>query len=343
MDIKELREKALREIAESKDLEALKSVRDAYLSKRGLVTQLMSRMKQLSPDERKEFGKMVNDLKQFLLQRTQQQYDLLNKQEMLQRLEAEKIDLTLPGTQIPSGQLHPLTQIEQEIVDVFREMGYSIVEGDEVELDKYNFERANIPEDHPAREMQDTFVIDYQYLLRSHTTAIQTRTLEQYAPNLPIKVLCPGKVYRKDDDDATHSHQFTQIEGLVVGHGITMADLKGTLELLAQQVIGQSSRVRLRPSYFQFTEPSVEVDISCHICEGSGCAICKQTGWIEILGAGMVHPEVLKMAGYDDPELTGFAFGVGVERVAMLRYGIEDIRMFYTNDQRFLKQFKGFK
>lgn len=343
MDLKQLQATALAEILDSNDLESLKKVRDAYLSKKGVIAQLMSRMKELSPEERKSFGQSVNQLKELMLAQTQERFDLLTQEEMKKRLEAEKIDLSLPGIILPSAQLHPLTQIEMEMVDVFREMGYSIVEGDEVELDKYNFERANIPEDHPAREMQDTFVIDVNYLLRSHTTAIQTRVLEQYAPKLPIKVVCPGKVYRKDDDDATHSHQFTQIEGLVVGHGVTMADLKGTLELLAHQVIGQDSKVRLRPSYFQFTEPSVEVDISCHICGGKGCNLCKHTGWIEILGAGMVHPEVLRMAGYDDPTITGFAFGVGVERVAMLRYGIEDIRSFYTNDQRFLKQFKGYE
>ena len=342
MNLKEIKEKGLKEIIDSHDLESLKKIRDAYLSKKGIIAQLMQQMRDLSPEERKVFGQFVNELKQELIEVTQKRQEFLSHLEMQSKLASEKIDLTLPGTALGSGQLHPLTQIEREIVDVFREMGYSIVEGDEVELDKYNFERANIPEDHPAREMQDTFVIDVEYLLRSHTTAIQTRALEAYAPQVPIKVLCPGKVYRKDDDDATHSHQFTQIEGLVVGHGVTMADLKGTLELLARQILGKDRKVRLRTSYFQFTEPSVEVDVSCHICDGEGCNICKQTGWIEILGAGMVHPQVLKMAGYTEPNLTGFAFGVGVERVAMLRYGIEDIRLFYANDQRFLKQFKSY-
>lgn len=343
MDLKQLKEQGLAEIIESESLEDLKKVRDLYLSKKGLVPQLMTKMRDLSPEQRKDFGQQVNALKQHLLDESQKRFEALTQEEMERKLASEKIDLTLPGVAIGLGQLHPLTQIEREIIDVFREMGYSVIEGDEVELDKYNFERANIPEDHPARQMQDTFVIDVEYLLRSHTTAIQTRALEAFAPQVPIKVLCPGKVYRKDDDDATHSHQFMQIEGLVVGHGVTMADLKGTLELLARQVIGQDSKVRLRTSYFQFTEPSVEVDISCHLCQGEGCSLCKHTGWIEILGAGMVHPHVLKMAGYEDPTITGFAFGVGIERVAMLRYGIEDIRAFYTNDQRFLKQFKGYE
>ena len=228
--------------------------------------------------------------------------------------------------------------------DIFREMGYNIVEGNDVDTDFYNFERANIPQDHPARDMQDTFYIDMEHLLRTHTTAIQTRALEMYAPHLPIKVVCPGKVYRKDDDDATHSHQFMQMEGLVVGMNITLADLKGTLELLVRSMFGQERVIRFRPSYFQFTEPSVEVDVSCHVCDGKGCSVCKQTGWIEILGAGMVHPAVLEMAGYESQEgLSGFAFGVGIERVAMLKYGVSDIRQFYTNDQRFLEQFKRFE
>ncbi|MEG1301710.1 MAG: phenylalanine--tRNA ligase subunit alpha, partial [Erysipelotrichaceae bacterium] len=241
------------------------------------------------------------------------------------------------------GTLHPLVVVQQELEDLFIGLGYSVAEGPEVEMDLYNFERANIPQDHPARDMQDTFYINPEILLRTHTTAIQTRQLEKFAPKLPIKVICPGKVYRRDDDDATHSHQFTQCEGLVVDEHITMADLKGTLEFIAKRMFGESRVIRFRPSYFQFTEPSVEVDVSCHICGGKGCNVCKGTGWIEILGAGMVHPNVLEMAGYDSTKCTGFAFGVGVERIAMLKYGIDDIRHFYTNDVRFLKTFTRFE
>ncbi|MEE0830943.1 MAG: phenylalanine--tRNA ligase subunit alpha, partial [Longicatena sp.] len=236
--------------------------------------------------------------------------------------------------------------IQQEIEDLFIGLGYSIAEGPEVELDEYNFERANIPKDHPARDMQDTFYISDETLMRTHTTAVQMRVLEEYAKagqQLPIKVICPGKVYRRDDDDATHSHQFMQCEGLVVAEHITMSDLKGTLLFLAQKMFGESRTIRFRPSYFQFTEPSVEVDVSCHVCGGKGCSVCKGTGWIEILGAGMVHPNVLRMAGFDPEKCSGFAFGVGMERVAMLKYGIRDIRDFYTNDVRFLKTFSRFE
>ena len=235
--------------------------------------------------------------------------------------------------------------VQQEIEDLFVGLGYQVGEGPEVELDLYNFERANIPKDHPARDMQDTFYINAEELLRTHTTAIQTRQLEEFAKEdkLPIKVICPGKVYRRDDDDATHSHQFMQCEGLVVGEGIRLSDLKGTLLFLAQSMFGKERTIRFRPSYFQFTEPSVEVDVSCHVCGGKGCPVCKGTGWIEILGAGMVHPNVLTMAGFDPKKVNGFAFGIGIERVAMLKYGISDIRNFYTNDIRFLKTFSRFE
>jgi phenylalanyl-tRNA synthetase alpha chain len=262
---------------------------------------------------------------------------------VLEQLKLGKIDITLPSSLPRVGTLHPLTIVQTEIEQFFIAMGYLVEEGPEVELDYYNFERANIPQDHPARDMQDTFYINMEWLLRTHTTAIQTRTLEAYKGEVPIKVICPGKVYRKDDDDATHSHQFVQMEGLVVGEKISLADLKGTLEKLAKHMFGDARVIRFRPSYFQFTEPSVEVDVSCHICNGKGCSTCKQTGWIEILGAGMVHPNVLRMAGYDPEKVSGFAFGLGVERVALLKYGIDDIRQFYTNDLRFLSTFRRFE
>ncbi|MEG0841807.1 MAG: phenylalanine--tRNA ligase subunit alpha, partial [Erysipelotrichaceae bacterium] len=289
------------------------------------------------------FGQKVNDIKKAISEAIDDRKVILESKELNEKLEKDKIDITLDGYQQELGTLHPLVVVQQELEDLFIGLGYSVAEGPEVEMDLYNFERANIPQDHPARDMQDTFYINPEILLRTHTTAIQTRQLEKFAPKLPIKVICPGKVYRRDDDDATHSHQFTQCEGLVVDEHITMADLKGTLEFIAKRMFGESRVIRFRPSYFQFTEPSVEVDVSCHICGGKGCNVCKGTGWIEILGAGMVHPNVLEMAGYDSSKCTGFAFGVGVERIAMLKYGIDDIRHFYTNDVRFLKTFTRFE
>ena len=266
----------------------------------------------------------------------------LEEKETLEKIESEKIDITLPGRKPNVGNLHPLNLITQELEDLFIGLGYQVIEGSDIVDDLYCFERANIPKDHPARDMQDSLYIDENQLLRTHTTAIQMVVLEQCAPK-PIKVVCPGKVYRRDDDDATHSHQFMQMEGLVVGENITLSDLKGTLLFLARKMFGQDKEIRFRPSYFPFTEPSVEVDVSCHICNGKGCPTCKGTGWIEILGAGQVHPNVLKMAGYDPEKASGFAFGVGIERVAMLKYGIDDIRHFYTNDKRFSEEFKRFE
>ena len=263
--------------------------------------------------------------------------------EMQKKIESEKIDITLPGRKPELGNAHPLNLVRQELEDLFIGLGYQVIEGDDIVDDEYCFERANIPKDHPARDMQDSLYIDPNRLLRTHTTAIQMVVLEESAPNLPIKVVCPGKVYRRDDDDATHSHQFMQMEGLVIGEKVTLADLKGTLEFMAKKLFGQDRQIRFRPSYFPFTEPSVEVDVSCPFCNGKGCPTCKGTGWIEILGAGEVHPNVLKMAGYDPEKCSGFAFGVGIERVAMLKYGIDDIRHFYTNDKRFNSTFKRYE
>lgn len=343
MELKDILESALSEIKDSDDLKNLEAMRIKYMSRKGLLTEAIKEMKNLPNEEKPVYGKKLNEVKskiEGLLEKRKEELDAI-KLQLDMRLEA--IDVSLPGNQFEIGLQNPLIMVQREIEETFREMGYEIVEGDEVELDLYNFERANIPQDHPAREMQDTFYIDEHTLLRTHTTSIQTRTLEEYAPHIPVKVVCPGKVYRRDDDDATHSHQFFQMEGLVVGHGITLSDLKGTLHLFAQKMFGKTRTVRFRPSYFQFTEPSVEVDVSCPFCDGEGCSICKQTGWIEILGAGMVHPYVLKASGYEDETLTGFAFGIGVERIAMLKYGIEDIRSFYINDKRFIEQFKRFE
>ena len=325
------------------NLADLQNVRNEYLSKKGLVTQLMGKMKDLSAEDKPAYGAQVNQVKQSLEAAFKLKEEALQEAAFDAQLQKGKIDLSLPSAMPLVGTLHPLTIVQTEIEQFFMGMGYLVKEGPEVELDYYNFERANIPQDHPARDMQDTFYINAEWLLRTHTTAIQTRTLEAYKGEIPVKVICPGKVFRKDDDDATHSHQFVQIEGLVVGTKISLADLKGTLELLARHLFGETRVIRFRPSYFQFTEPSVEVDVSCHICNGKGCPTCKQSGWIEILGAGMVHPNVLRMAGFDPEKVSGFAFGLGVERVALLKYGIDDIRHLYTNDLRFLNNFRRFE
>ncbi|MBN7453276.1 phenylalanine--tRNA ligase subunit alpha, partial [Mycobacteroides abscessus subsp. abscessus] len=258
--------------------------------------------------------------------------------ELKEKLKAETLDVTLPGRTLTPGHSHLLQQIIDEMEDLFVGLGYTIAEGPEVETDLYNFEMLNLPKDHPARDMQDSFYITEETLLRTHTSPVQARTMLE-ANGKPIRIICPGKVYRRDEDDATHSHQFMQIEGLVVDESISMADLKGTLEVFVKQLFGETREIRLRPSFFPFTEPSVEVDISCFKCGGKGCNVCKGTGWIEILGGGMVHPHVLEMAGYDSSKVSGFAFGIGVERMAMLKHGVDDIRHFYTNDLRFIEQF----
>lgn len=341
--MEKLRKDGLEAIQACTNLNELSNVRNEYLSKKGLVSQLMLQMKDLTPEEKPAFGSKVNELKQTLENAFKVKEAELEDLKLNEQLKLGKIDITLPSSLPRVGTLHPLTVVQTEIEQFFIGMGYLVEEGPEVELDYYNFERANIPQNHPARDMQDTFYINMEWLLRTHTTAIQTRTLEAYKGEVPIKVICPGKVYRKDDDDATHSHQFVQMEGLVVGNKISLSDLKGTLEKLAKHMFGDARVIRFRPSYFQFTEPSVEVDVSCHICNGKGCPTCKHTGWIEILGAGMVHPNVLCMAGYDPEKVSGFAFGLGVERVALLKYGIDDIRQFYTNDLRFLSTFRRFE
>jgi len=337
-----VKQEALNAIEQCSTLEELNQVRVTYLGKKGPIQSLMSLMKGLSAEEKPAFGAEVNACKQAVAAVLEEKKTELEEKALLERLVKEKIDVTLPAAPIKTGTLHPLTLVAQEMEDLFISMGYTIGEGPEVEVDLYNFERANIPQDHPARDMQDTFYINPEVLLRTHTTAIQMRELEKAGGKLPVKVICPGKVYRRDDDDATHSHQFMQCEGLVVAENITLADLKGTLSYMADRMFGKGREIRFRPSYFQFTEPSVEVDVSCHMCGGKGCPVCKGTGWIEVLGGGMVHPNVLEMAGFDSKKCSGFAFGVGVERVAMLKYGVDDIRNFYINDARFLKMFDRF-
>ncbi len=340
--ILEVQTAALKAIEAAQNPEELVQVRVQYLGKKGSIQELMSYMRSLSKEEKPEFGQKVNVCKQTVSEAVEKRQAELQKTAVLARMEEEKIDVTLPGSRLSLGTTHPLIMIQQEIEDLFLGMGYTVAEGPEVEADYYNFELANIPKDHPSRDMQDTFYIDPNTLLRTHTTAMQMRELEKAGGKTPIKLICPGKVYRRDDDDATHSHQFMQCEGLVVGEHITLADLKGTLEYMANRMFGNGRTIRFRPSYFPFTEPSVEVDVSCPFCNGKGCSVCKGSGWIEILGAGMVHPHVLEMNGFDSEKCTGFAFGVGLERVAMLKYGIDDIRNFYINDSRFLKNFNRF-
>ena len=333
-----LKQEALAKIEAAADLKALNEVRVAYLGKKGPITDLLKGMGKLSPEERPKMGALVNTVREEVTAALEAKVTILEAAAINAKLEAESIDVTLPGAQIAAGNRHPLTRVIEEIEDLFLGMGYEIVEGPEVEKDYYNFEAMNLPKGHPARDMQDSFYISEEILLRTHTSPVQARTMEAKKGE-PIRVICPGKVFRRDTDDATHSHQFMQIEGLVIGEGISMSDLKGTLDALAKKMFGAEREIRLRPSFFPFTEPSVEVDVSCHKCGGKGCNVCKQTGWIEILGAGMVHPNVLEMAGYDSKKLSGFAFGIGAERIAMLKYGVDDIRHFYTNDVRFLSQF----
>lgn len=340
--IEQLKNEALEKIHHASSLNDLNALRVEYLGKKGPVQALMKDMKNLSKEEKPIFGQQVNQLKSELASAIEAQKEILAQEEMNKKIESEKIDITLPGTKPSLGTIHPINLVRQELEDLFIGLGYQVIEGDDIVEDLYCFERANIPKDHPARDMQDSLYIDDEHLLRTHTTAIQMKVLEENSGK-DIKVICPGKVYRRDDDDATHSHQFTQMEGLVVSKDIPLSDLKGTLEFVARKMFGQEREIRFRPSYFPFTEPSVEVDVTCHVCGGKGCPTCKGTGWIEILGAGEVHPNVLKMAGYDPDEYNGFAFGIGLERVAMLKYGIDDIRHFYTDDKRFNDTFKRFE
>ncbi|MCL6445923.1 MAG: phenylalanine--tRNA ligase subunit alpha [Alicyclobacillus sp.] len=320
-------------------LRRLDEWRVQYLGKKSPLTQISRQMGQLDPSERPLVGGLVNDAKARLQSLHDEAKAALDAAALRRRFEAEAIDITLPGRARPRGAVHPLMRVIHEIEDVFLGMGYEIVEGPEIETDEYNFEKLNLPKDHPARDMQDTFYLTDELLLRTQTSPMQVRTMERMRPHAPVKVIAPGRVYRRDEDDATHSHAFTQIEGLVVDEGIRMSDLKGTLEVFARAMFGPDQEVRLRPSFFPFTEPSAEVDVRCTVCGGKGCRVCKHTGWIEILGSGMVHPKVLDGAGYDSRKFSGFAFGMGPERIAMLKYGIEDIRLLYQSDLRLLQQF----
>ena len=331
--ILDLEKRALQELHAIRDLEALEKFRIAYLGKKGAVTACMKQLAQVTPEERPEVGKLANRVKTNLTRRYE---------EARESLSSEKgqawglLDVTLPGRRPERGHVHPITQVWEEICEIFVRMGFKVVEGPEVELDYYNFEALNIPRDHPARDMQDTFYVSDNVLLRTHTSPMEVRVMESQPP--PVRIIAPGKVYRRDSD-VTHTPMFHQVEGLLVDKGIAFSDLKGTLTSFVHQMFGHDTALRFRPSFFPFTEPSAEVDIRCVICKGKGCRTCSHTGWIEILGSGMNDPEIYKFVGYDPEVYSGFAFGMGIERVAMLKYGIDDIQLFYRNDMRFLRQF----
>ncbi|MFP3389360.1 phenylalanine--tRNA ligase subunit alpha [Brevibacillus sp. SIMBA_040] len=335
----EMKESALGQISQVTESSQLQDLRVKYLGKKGELTELLRGMGSLSPEERPVVGQLVNEVREALEAAFSGKQQAFEQAELNAKLSSQTVDVTLPGRPVPAGTVHPLSRIIEEIEDIFIGLGFEVAEGPELETDHFNFEMLNLPKGHPARDMQDTFYVTDELLMRTQTSPVQARTMLKKEGKTPLKMICPGKVYRRDDDDATHSHQFTQIEGLVIDKKIGMSDLKGTLLTFARQMFGENQQIRLRPSFFPFTEPSAEVDLQCFNCGGDGCRVCKQTGWIEILGSGMVHPRVLEMAGYNPEEVSGFAFGMGVERIAMLKYGVEDIRHFYTNDVRFLRQF----
>lgn len=336
--LRHLQAKAREELLNCSSMEDINRFRVKYLGKKGELTQILRGMGQLTAAERPLVGQLANELRDDLEKNIGLFTERLKAQELDQLFQNEKIDVTLPGIETELGKRHPLHLIMNRIEQIFQGMGFSVEEGPEIELDYYNFEAMNIPKDHPAREMQDSFYITPEVLLRTHTSPVQTRTMEKMRPQVPVKIIVPGKVYRRDDD-ATHSPMFHQVEGLVIDKDIRFSDLKGTLLNFIRQMFGPERNIRLRPSYFPFTEPSAEVDISCGVCGGNGCRACKHTGWLEILGSGMVHPRVLEMGGYNPEEVNGFAFGMGVERITMLKYDLDDMRVLFENDVRFLRQF----
>ena len=336
--IEQIRKNAIDEISNVKDAKELNDLRVKYLGKKGELTSVLRGMGSLSQEERPVIGSLVNKVRDEIEGKIAEKEEIFKSQELEEKLRKEKIDITLPANKVKRGSKHPLNRIIEEVEDLFVSMGYDVVDGPELETDEYCFERLNLPKGHPARDMQDSFYVTTEYLLRTQTSAVQARVMLADEEKKPIRVICPGKVYRRDDD-ATHSHQFAQVEGLVIDKDISLADLKGTLEVFMKKMLGENTSLRFRPSYFPFTEPSYEVDVTCFKCGGKGCNLCKQTGWIELLGSGMVHPNVLKMNGYDPEKYTGFAFGTGLDRLAMFKYGITDMRLLYTNDVRFLSQF----
>ncbi len=334
--IKKIEYEAMGLVSQAHSEEELERVRVRYLGRKGELTLILRGLSSLPESERREVGRLANLLKKKLEEAVslrRQEIRALRREEMLQK---DWIDITLPGRPLSLGSLHPITIVFQEIINIFTRLGFEVAEGPEVELDYYNFEALNIPKDHPARDMQDTFYISEEVLLRTHTSPVQIRVMEAYKP--PIRIIAPGKVYRRDAD-ISHSPMFHQVEGFMVDEQVSFSDLKGVLEAFSHQMFGPEVRLRFRPSFLPCTDPSAEVDITCVICQGSGCRVCSQTGWLEILGSGMIHPEVFKVVGYDPETFTGFAFGMGVERIAMLKFGIDDIRLFFENDLRFLRQF----
>ena len=336
--IKTIAENAIKEIENAQNANSLYDIRVKYLGKKGEFTAVLRGMKDLAAEQRPVIGGMVNKFKEKLEELISEKEKQFAELELQRKLKEEKVDVTLPSTKVTRGSKHPLNRVIEEIEDLFVSMGYDVVEGPELETDEFCFERLNLPKGHPARDMQDSFYITTEYLLRAQTSAVQARAMLANEEKSPIRIIVPGKTYRREDD-ATHSHQFNQVEGLVIDENITLAHLKGTLEVFMRKLLGEKTDLRFRPSFFPFTEPSYEVDVSCFKCGGKGCNLCKQTGWIELLGAGMVHPNVLKMNGYDPEKYTGFAFGTGLDRLAMFKYGITDMRYLYRNDVRFLKQF----
>jgi len=334
--LEDLRRKADGEIASATTGEEFLDIRTRYLGRKGLLTDLLRGLKDVAPEEKPLLGKLSNDIKKSLLEKIERALENVKSGVKDRALREDRIDVTLPGRGMRYGKVHPVTRVEGEICDIFATLGFSVVEGPEVELTYYNFEALNIPEDHPARDAHDTFYVTDNVVLRTHTSPVQIRTMEKQAP--PVRILSPGKVYRPDSD-ISHTPMFHQVEGLLVDRGITFGDLKGVLTFFLRQMFGKDTRLRFRPSFFPFTEPSAEVDIQCVMCKGAGCRVCGHSGWIEILGSGMVDPEVFKTVHYDTEEISGFAFGLGVERIAMLKYGISDIRLFFENDRRFLAQF----
>lgn len=317
------------------DMVELSNLKAAYLGKKGKITELSSMIKNLLPEEKKDFGKSLNEIKTYTEELFDGKVKEIETKALNEKLEKESIDVTLPGVTIKNGSPNMLEGLVENLEELFLNMGYDVVEGPEVEKDLYNFELLNLPKGHPARDAQDTFYIkDDEILLRSQTSPVQIRTMLANEDKGPIRIICPGKTYRRDDDDATHSHQFTQMEGLLIDKDVSLADLKGTFDIIAKYLFGENVSTRFRSSFYPFTEPSVELDVSCFNCGGNGCPICKTTGWITVGGAGMVHPKVLRNCGYDPDVMSGFAFGFGIERLAMLKYGVTDVRTFYTNDLR---------
>ena len=334
--LQSVRESALIKLAQAGTEEELDRLRIETLGRKGKLTLLLRSVRVLPPEGRRQAGEQANTVKQELEAKIDELLIHLQDEARRQALAQEQLDITLPGTPLPRGRVHPITQVMARVVDIFMRMGFQVAKGPQVELDYYNFEALNIPHDHPARDMHDTFYFSDEVLLRTHTSPVQIRVMERQRP--PIQIIAPGAVYRRDSD-ISHTPMFHQVEGLMVDEGISFAHLKGVLTFFAHEIFGQGTPLRFRPSFFPFTEPSAEVDIGCVICKGEGCRVCKGSGWLEILGAGMVDPEVFRIVGYDPEEVTGFAFGMGIERIAMLKYGINDIRLFFTNDLRFLRQF----